>query len=165
MSRDQLCSGCCHQHLHPGVKHLLREGSAAGRAVLTRPAVPSQLRAGLMWHAVCMPMVWCTVCLVWVSRLLNLLILLVSLFCSVLSCPCCGGMYLFAGLTLQIWLRSNSQWAIPCAMSSNVFRFTIRSAILAAFATLLKVSTCWREKKGRENIFPVCLQVPQTLCD
>lgn len=160
--RELLGSGCCHQHLHPGVKYLLREGSAAGRAVLTRPAVPSQLRAGLMWHTLCMPMVWCTICLVWVSRFLELRILLLFLY-SVLSCPCCGCRYLSAGL--QIWVRSTSQCTIPCAMSSNVFRFTIRSAILAALATLLRESPCWREKKGRENVFPVCLQVPQISCD
>lgn len=66
----------------------------------------------------------------------------VFLLCSVLSCPCCGCRYLSAGLTLETWVRSISQWAIPCAMSSYVFRFTIRSAILAAFATMLRESTC-----------------------
>lgn len=82
----------------------------------------------------------------------------VSLFCSALSCPCCGCRYLSTWLTLWTWVRSSSQWAIPCAMSSNVFRFTIRSAILAAFATLLRESTCWKERKRKFLHIYKCLR-------
>lgn len=135
--------------------------------MLTRPAVPSQLRGGLMWHALCMPTLCYTVCLVWVSRFLALVILALFLFSilfySILPYPCYSCGHSSAGLLA--WVRSMSQQGhtlcnvIKCVLIHHPLHYFSSLWDLGYIITLLKRKT--RKRKCISHLFTG----PSDLCD
>lgn len=146
-----LSTGCCYQHLHPGEKYLPREGNATGRAMLTKSAGTSLLRAGLMWHAFWMPTVCCPVCLAWVRRFLALLILALSIpFHSCYSCD-------DSSAGVLAWVRGISQQGctlcnvVKCVLIHHPLHYFSSLWDLVYIITLLKRKT--RKRKCISYLF------------